>query len=586
MGIWQKRAQLVNSKSMSTTNDIQYDFLTDLNMGYKLTINRDLMINERIKGVNVGQEISRNQDINSNYNPFYLTKVLPTQINANANYTQTRKNFIKENSENAHNYDGRSSRSILTTTILQNSTFFTYIANKFGAKIDRNISNEKDDGNGRSLDDGNLSSRRQMTGDVANELRIGRSATSRIEGTDDLLGRGIFTQDQNEDNLFKDNDLYNNDEPDNENEQEDEEKEEDEKDNTPETNGRERDRRLSRGFRDKDISPFEKDNEITQKDDNKQSQSKPNNLSNSIFANLFGFLAKVQNFNITHKNTYSTSYSSSPDAPDFLYQLGLPYTLDSKYIQPKSINDDYSVSTGLPIIRNLSTDLRFAYTLSRDYMTSSKAKNTTTTWPDIRMSYTGFERLIRLDKWLTSSRVQTGYILTTSRRYDANSWSKPISENQNHSFSPIFGWNGNWVNNFTTGVSVNYSQSIAKTMSQITSSSKTANKTNYTANLGYSLSTDQGIKLPFVKKKIYFSNQIQLDVAFSYEMDDSYTTNNDKKKIVESENVRMSVSPRVSYNFSRNIKGGLSGTYDETEDKRSKNKTNRIGLDFWAEVTF
>jgi hypothetical protein len=46
------------------------------------------------------------------------------------------------------------------------------------------------------------------------------------------------------------------------------------------------------------------------------------------------------------------------------------------------------------------------------------------------------------------------------------------------------------------------------------------------------------------------------------------------------------VSPRLSYNFSNNITGGLIGSYSVMNDRKQDMKTSTTGVDVWVEFKF
>jgi hypothetical protein len=53
-----------------------------------------------------------------------------------------------------------------------------------------------------------------------------------------------------------------------------------------------------------------------------------------------------------------------------------------------------------------------------------------------------------------------------------------------------------------------------------------------------------------------------------------------------SESVDFSVSPRASYSFSTNIKGGMNMRWTDREDKRTNNKSHVRQVGIWVEIKF
>jgi len=589
---WRPRnanAQTINTRLLETSNEVRYDIFTDLNSSYKLTTKRDLIDTKLYRNVNIGQEKERNQDIQLQYTPFYTTSFMNTQLTASSNYKETRNTSIVRDTTIVA-YNGNVNRSLRASVTLRNSDLLSALANKLGASSNRTFrANTRES----STDFGDFG------GDDG-----GKGDFGRVDLGKDNMGRmDLGKEEPKKDDFFNDDfftdDFFTDDKGEDEPEKEEPEKEEpgkiNEREKTPfGREGREGGRmRGKEGMDDKrgdrgkeELKGDEKDTGDKEQKEKSGSDSGGLNFT-IILAETIGLLARVQNFNLGYDNSENSTYINRDNSPYFPYQLGLQQNISD--VNNRGYNDSYTASTGFPIIKNLQADTRWAYSIQRSYQpqTDARSKNTNTVWPDIRLSYSGIESLIRMDNLITSSRLQSAYNFSERLSYGGAYWDSPDTEVLTHTFSPLIGWNMNWVKDVTASVAMNLT--LAENNSGLNSSTKrssTSQRTSYTGNAGYSFTGEHGIKLPFIRKRIYFQNQMTTDLSVSYETETRKTIGTEGQESIEYDSDKITVTPRVSYSFHRNVKGGLSGTYDLQTDRMSDVKINIFRLEFWIEVIF
>jgi hypothetical protein len=492
------------------------------------------------------------------YNPFYTVKFATTQITANASYRETKRPVYPATDSTFYRFEGNTTRSLRTNLTLKNSEWFTAIANKLGSGTNKRYqANLRESGQGFADIDSFGDDGGGKSGDFGKE--------------DPFFFDDKGGLDDKKDSFF----------PDDKEKEYDFDKEKDEiKD---EEKGKERDEEKGEPDKEKE-----------------QKTSKPAIEPMSLIADFFGLLGKVQNFNLSYENQYGTRFENSDERPDFLYQIGLPNTLDKDFIRQWNVNDSYSASTGFPIIRNLVSDWRYSYQIQRNFSTplanspTTEARTTTTVWPDVRVSLSGFENIIRAQKFLSGSRLQTAYSYSERLSGQVNSDRDDTTTENNkrwyntealtHTLNPLIGWNGTWFGNITNSLSMNMQISENNSYTA-TTVKRVTQKTTYAGTVGYSFSAEQGIKFPFIKKKIYFRNQLQTDLQVSYETEVS-TVDGSQQKQKDRDTNKLSTALRGSYNFSRNIRGGVSGSYDITTNNVLEENINIIKIDFWVEVIF
>jgi len=533
--IWKPRAQTINTKNLETSNEIKYDIFSDMNTSWKLSTKRDLMSEKRIKNINIGQETERNQDIQYGYTPFYTTALANVQLTASAIYRENRRQITQNNNEGVqetvNRYEGNVNRNIKTTITIKNSDWFSSLANWINKESGKQYTaNQRESGVGfddKTTNDKTIEDKKDFDDKTFNETTLDYD---KKEYEDSYLSK------EKELEYQKDNEA------------------------------------------DKNIK-----NEKTKTDTLSINKPIRPAFNKAIVADFFGFLARLQNFNVSYENLYGTRFDQRENRPKFLYQLGIPHILSNEEIRQKNNNDSYSVSTGFPLMRNITTDWRYSYQIQRTYASATN-QSITTVWPDVKVSLINFERLIRVEKWLSSSRISTSYSYTERLTGDVD-WETPKTKAITHSFNPLLGWTGNWTNDVSSSLSVTKNTTENITYQSGFDIIRDSNKMTYSGSVSYSFSADQGIKLPFMKKKLYFKNQMQSELQVNYETETSSTQGRDSKQIDRDTN-KFTITPRASYNFHRNVKGGLSGTFDITNNKKTDEKINIFTLDIWIEIIF
>jgi hypothetical protein len=553
-GEWRPRGQSINhanrspnTKSLETSNEIRYDIFSDMNATYKLDTRRDLMTEQHFKSINIGQETERRQDINLQYTPFYMASFATTTITAGANYRENRRQFRPTGAEPGefdYNFEGNVSTSIRTTVILRNSVFFTNLANKAGAASNRRFAaNERESGQGFASLDSYMDEKFDGSWyDV---------------GKDDIRFDGTFFDRDHDKDTFD-----------------------------PRKEDLEREREREREREKERDEKFEREHEDREGGTDREREPSRERKPNTLLPDFLGILARVQNINLTYDNQRGSRYSQRDDRPEFLYQLGIPNILSTDELDQWNENDNFSLSSGFPIIRNLQADFRYSYGVQRGFSPHSRNKSITTVWPDARLTLAGFETLIKADRWLSNSRLQTNYSFSEKHNFDTNSWSTPISEQYEHRFAPLLQWNGNWVNKVNTSFSVNLNLSEHITNHPNNTMYRNTQRVAYSGTAGYSFRGDHGIKFPFVRRKLYFQNDLSTDLNVSYETENRSAKSGEARRLVEADLYKISISPRVTYNLHTNIKCGLTSAYDLSKDKITNIKINIFRLDFWVEFIF
>ena len=560
---WQLPVTAVkDTEVLETSNVIRYDMLSDLNITYRLNTKRDLLYENMIGGLNIGTEDDRTQVFDIPYNPVFMTRISPTQVQANVTYRQQRRVVTSHSTGDEEiTYDGNVQRNTKVSMTLKNSDWLSSLANKFGAAANRRY-----------------------------EANTRESTTNFDDyGTDPFDNRGdsFFDNDSRNDDYFNQEYNFNMD-------RNDRGREGDrgtEYGRPPSDRDRERDRYMEQGRepdrgREQERGREPDRTEETQPPATTETTTTSSKGPNTIVADIFGIFARLQNFSLVYDNQYQSRFEKMEETPDFLYQLGIPNILEDEDLMSRGTTNGFNASTGFPIVRNLVSDLRYHYNIARTYTnTGPQSQTITTRWPDVGVTYSGFERLIRAEKILSSSRLQTRYSYEERLTFQSADWNNPQQGVYTHTLNPLIGWTGNWANNLTSTFTTALTYSEANNYGSSQTTIRENTKISYTGSIGYSFSSEQPLKIPFTGRSINLRNQLTSNLAVSYEKNDGKTITTDSEH-VDVDTSRLSITPTASYNFHRNMRGGLRGNYDINTNNIRGESTNMFSLDIWVEVTF
>ena len=265
----------------------------------------------------------------------------------------------------------------------------------------------------------------------------------------------------------------------------------------------------------------------------------------------------------------------------------MPHALPDSALSKKTITDKYSANTGLALLSNLNTDWSYNYEFKRTYEDPAENYGTqskTTTFPSLSVTLTEFERILRAENLLTSSRIQSSYSVTKVESGDLD-WDEPKTVKETISFQPLISWTGNWIKNVSSNLSYNYYTSESVTDNGEFDSITKEVRSSINGNVSWTFSAERGIKLPFTKRKIRFQNEMTAELSFNYE-DSKSTQKGSGDPVTNRDQTKMTVTPGASYKFSKNVRAGLTGNYDITDNKKNQQKISVFSLGVWIEILF
>lgn len=295
---------------------------------------------------------------------------------------------------------------------------------------------------------------------------------------------------------------------------------------------------------------------------------------------------------------FNNSYPGALVRPAFFYRLGFQdqptvKTIRSTRNPSSSEGVSYEAGSGFRLLGGLTTGVSFRETIDRDIVKigNDRSESRSTSWPDLTLTISQFKFLPLLKKpvnwFIRVFAPRTGYSrsITEDRNIDRDfltNRSETISQN------PLLSVNFKLFRRLSLSASYAVTKShdhrYNSTDGTLRSETKSERTTlNFTTK--YSFTAPSGLNIPLFGK-VKFKSTVNIDLDVKMNSNYSEVANSGGSFRVEADKSDFSVSPRVSYTFSQQIRGGLSGTWQDTKDNRYGRNTHTRRVDIWAEIRF
>ena len=330
-------------------------------------------------------------------------------------------------------------------------------------------------------------------------------------------------------------------------------------------------------------SQYSETNRQQQEEEESQEQTnQPEGKSPNLFISTLRFLTKLNNINISIQNNYSTNYDNRLKRPDILYQLGFPNILAEAEIQSKTLSEKYSLNSDLQILANLSASFSLSRNYIKDYGDVNQLK-INTTLPNLGLELREFEKIIGIEKILESSWLSSSFSRIITQTGDID-WDKPTTDKTQLSFTPLVKWNGNWIHDVKTNISISYDRNENVSYSGTKQVNLEENR-RINSHIEWSFSAPTGIKLPLLKR---FRFKNELTASLDFELENKYSTSEDEisGSTLNRDALNYKVTPGASYKFNDNITAGLNSTYENNHDRKEDKQTKIFSLSMWVEILF
>lgn len=329
-------------------------------------------------------------------------------------------------------------------------------------------------------------------------------------------------------------------------------------------------------------------------DDDEDDETGPGLVTpGKVFGGILKLITSIKPLRASYKKDKKFVRRGLIERPSWMYLFGF---VDNPRAETKRaggfarsdntiFTDDYLLDSGLQPSQNL--DVRAAYSLRTQITRGSTdpTKLKTVTFPDITVSLSGLETWPLFRALTRTVGFQFGY----SERVDENGredtgelYKRETATN----YAPLFGLNLTFSNNIRGSVRYDKSSSISRNLRGEGQSDRQVNGSDNSlkVNFTYSFSAPQGLKLPLLKN-LKFDSQLSLslDLSIGGTKSESITSG---RKSVDADRKSITVEPKLTYQFSRAITGGLRARWNDSYDKIQQRKHHVRELGIWTEIRF
>ncbi|MBN2070651.1 MAG: hypothetical protein JW814_04255 [Candidatus Krumholzibacteriota bacterium] len=293
-----------------------------------------------------------------------------------------------------------------------------------------------------------------------------------------------------------------------------------------------------------------------------------------LFRHLLRFLGRVDPVKSTFKIDRRSQFERLYERAGMGYQFGFASrsgtegALGGPDADPLRENTGITLNlrSGFDITSNLSANLNFNMSKREDMSYSRRSEAQDLTWPDVNLNWRGLQEWAILRRYIERSDLNISYIERTSKKLGEETNAFQITPN----------WNLRWKNSLTSNFSVAYSKKTTIDRGQeLWDKSWSAN-----LELKYDIKGTKGIgmPLPFLnKKKLKFESALTTVLNVSYSRAERYNV---------PPTSTLSIYPRFTYTFSRNVSGNLALGYKRSAGGIYGYINHEVSLHATAEFKF
>lgn len=566
---WFERTQTTDSRQLTSDNNISWPLLSDLTATARLNTKRDLLQKSYFHTVNIGKLNEYVQDLGLNFNPNYIPNILSFSATATARYADTQRKYVDSSQGQqleVYQSDGNANRGLRMNVSLQNSNLLSSWAQKIKR---RTPVPEKPADPEKPNEQEAPKPSEQKPKDIID-----------VEYDPDKLKH----EQMSEGEIWIAEELKRFDEEYAQSEDKSAESEKVQKETRALFEEKLRRSAMEQGL-DMSVSA----EMVSVVDDSSSAENvtkpaKPNRPPSPPKDYLFTMLnsmSRIKNITASYQNGYTMNYTRNTDKLPFAFQLGLPNSVPEGFLDSTTDDNTITFGSGLMISRNIDSVVNYSYTTNKRYANASN-QSIGYTFPDVTITLMNFEKWIKMDKYLSGTRLNTGF-QNTIRQNGPIDWDRPKQETKTISLNPLLGFSGSIMRVVNANMSLAVSRTENITDMDTYQIVKTSNNQTLNGNVSYSFRSGRGFTIPFTKRKIHINNELSSSLAFTYDRNYDETQGRENTQ-VDRDTSRLVITPGASYQFDSNIRAGLTSSYETTTDKKRDDGTSKFSLGIWVEV--
>ncbi len=279
--------------------------------------------------------------------------------------------------------------------------------------------------------------------------------------------------------------------------------------------------------------------------------------------------------------------------PGLAYQWGFSNSLSADIVPVRTVGTNNN--QGLTIIDDINgqtnlklpwkTDVSLSYQYRREHTKASSDRLLkSTVFPNMTVRWGGFSELPFIKKYTSSVSLSSAYNHRAESEYQEGKLTRRTSE---HSLNPLFSLSITWKFGMRTEVNGDWSYKLNKNHRALNYVSYSLQKNSgLSVQNTYSFRAPSGFKIPLINTLVKFENNLNLSLRMSYENQERDEYMEGSTPIPVLHTIKWGVYPQASYDFSSNIRSGLTMELSDSKDVIRDRTTKVRGLNAWVEIRF
>jgi hypothetical protein len=253
-----------------------------------------------------------------------------------------------------------------------------------------------------------------------------------------------------------------------------------------------------------------------------------------------------------------------------------------------SENIGYSFGSGTKFLGGLKTDVSFNRKINKDVeKTVNPQKSIETVFPDIKFTIGSLSTIKIFNPIIQRFSPRTGYSKSRSESYNLQTGFKS-SERTTISQRPLLSFSFDIARglqiNFSTDKIFSEDKAMNSQTGVITSRKRDLSR-SYSVDSRYSFTAPTGIRIPLLGR-IKFSSTATISADVTLRKQKTENASGTSPYVSAGERSDLTITPTISYSFSTQIRGGLSGRWQDTDDKTQKRTSHTRELKIWVDIKF
>ncbi len=298
-----------------------------------------------------------------------------------------------------------------------------------------------------------------------------------------------------------------------------------------------------------------------------------------------------------YEESYTNTVPGLTGRPSLAYRFGLRDETNvpigiSNSSRRASEGVSYEASSGFTLLGGISTDVRYRQQIDRNLIAvGGRDEDRNTSWPDLTISIRRFQTLPLIkpivNKFIDIFTPRTSYSRSTRETEALETGivtSRVVTVNQ----TPLLALTLKLFRNFSLSGSYGTTRTTDEKFSRTSGASTTETRSTgqrIAVSTRWQFSAPSGIQIPLLGR-LRFQSRVTFEATIRYNADKSESSSAGNAFRTTRDQTDFQVQPIIQYEFSRQIKGGLSGLWQDTNNRQLDRKTHLRQLAIWTEIRF